>query len=86
MASKKIILTELAKLSIIDILDFYIKQNGNSIYSKKLSKDIKSIIRLIAKYNYTGRQTDKERVRVFIKDRNAIFYEINERQIIVLFI
>ena len=86
MASKKIILTELAKLSVIDILDFYIKQNGNSIYSQKLSKDIKSTIKLIAKYNYTGRQTDKEGIRVFIKDRNAIFYELNEQKLIVLFV
>lgn len=78
MAAKKIILTEEAKLSIIEILEFYILQNGNSNYSKKLSKKIKATIKLIAKYNYTGKRTDKEGIRVFIQGRNAIFYEINE--------
>jgi len=33
MAAKKIILTEEAKLSIIEILEFYILQNGNSNYT-----------------------------------------------------
>ena len=83
MASKKIILTEVAKESIIEILEFYFLQNGNSIFSKKLSKQIKSIIKLIAKYNYAGKQTEEEHIRVFIKDRNAIFYEMNSTFIIV---
>jgi plasmid stabilization system protein ParE len=48
MATKKIILTQAAKESIIEILEFYIEQNGNSNYSKKLSKKIKSTIKLIA--------------------------------------
>ncbi len=83
MATKKIVLTEEANLSIIEILEFYIVQNGNSNYSKRLSKKLKATIKLIAKYNYTGKRTDKEGIRVFIQGRNAIFYELNESTLTV---
>lgn len=83
MATKKIILTEVAKTSIVEILEFYIEQNGNANYSKKLSKKIKSTIKLIAKYNYTGKRTNLEGIRVFIQDRNAIFYETNDSTLTV---
>jgi hypothetical protein len=33
MAAKKIVLTEVAKTSIVEILEFYIEQNGNANYS-----------------------------------------------------
>ncbi|MFZ4797262.1 MAG: type II toxin-antitoxin system RelE/ParE family toxin [Bacteroidia bacterium] len=62
---------------------FIFYKNGNSNFSKKLSLQIKSTIKLIAKYNYAGKQTDEENIRVFIKDRNAIFYEMNSTNIIV---
>lgn len=64
MARKKIILTSEAKQSIIEILDFYIKQNGNTTYSSKLAKQIKLTIKLIAQYNFIGKQTNLENIRV----------------------
>jgi hypothetical protein len=78
MAAKKIVLIEVSKTSIVEILEFYIEQNGNANYSKKLSKKINSAIKLIAKYNYTGKRTNLDGISVFIQDRNAIFYEIND--------
>jgi hypothetical protein len=48
MARKKVILTSEANQSIFEILDFYIQQNGNAVYSNKLAKQIKSTIKLIA--------------------------------------
>jgi plasmid stabilization system protein ParE len=83
MARKKVVLTSEAKQSILEILDFYIQQNGNAVYSNKLAKQIKSTIKLIAQYNFMDKQTNLENIRVYIQERNAIFYEFNNNKLIV---
>jgi len=55
-----------AKLDLIDILEFYIDRNGNSVFSKKLHSQINKSIKLLSRNPFLGKQTDDPPVRALI--------------------
>jgi plasmid stabilization system protein ParE len=82
--AKRIIWTEQAKDERKAILEFWFQHNGNKTYSRKLSKLFRKTIRYIADYNYAGRVTDIENVRVAPCGNFLLFYIINDNSVIVL--
>ena len=66
MAGIKVEWSVEAKLDLIDILDFYIKRNGNAVYSKKLNSQKNRSITFLVKNPLLGKQTDDSPVRALI--------------------
>jgi toxin YoeB len=75
-----------ARLDLIDILEFYIKRNGNSIYSRKLNVLINKTIRLLVKNPFLGKQTDDPSIRAMITGDYQIIYELAEKSILIVMI
>jgi plasmid stabilization system protein ParE len=66
MAKYKVEWSIEARLDLIDILDFYIKRNNSTLYSKKLNSKINNSIKLIAKNPLIGLHSQIETIRAFI--------------------
>ena len=75
-----------AKSDLIDILDFYIRRNGNAIYSKKLNSRINISISLLAKKPFLGKQTEDPSVRALITGDYQILYEVFDKLILIIMV
>ncbi|MBI3501859.1 MAG: type II toxin-antitoxin system RelE/ParE family toxin [Bacteroidetes bacterium] len=74
--AKRIIWSVKAKHERRSILEYWFIHNGNKNYSRKLSKQFRETVRYIAKYNYLGRATDEDNVRVTVCGNYLLFYEL----------
>ena len=86
MASYKIEWTRTAELSLYEILDFYITQNNNTIYSTSLYEEIKTSIAILCDYPRVGKSINFQNYRELVLDRNSIFYRIKPETIEILLI
>lgn len=86
MVRFKVELSLEARLDFIDILEFYIKRNGNSAYSKKLYATINKIIRLLSKNPYLGKKTDDPSIRALVTGDYQIIYEIEDKMMLIVMI
>ena len=84
MFKRKIIWSTPAKIELLEILEFYIKRNGNANYSRKFYSKIKRLLDLHRTFAFIGKKTNLENVRAIIVDDFMIFYEIDDTKIIVL--
>jgi len=84
MAKKRIIWTKEAKLDFKATLQYYTERNGTSDYSLKLADEIFQIIEKLQNNFFLGRQTSDAHVRVLVKGTFSIFYEIKEKEILIL--
>jgi plasmid stabilization system protein ParE len=75
-----------ARLDLLDILEFYIQRNGNSIYSKKLNTRINNSIKLLAKNPFLGKQSDYPSIRALITGDYHIIYEVFDKLIMIIMI
>lgn len=74
------------RLDLIDILEFYIKQNDSATYSIKLNSEINKSVKLISRNPFIGIPTDYDSVRAFVKGDYQIIYEIVGKLILVIMI
>ena len=86
MAKFKIEWSVDARLDLLDILEFYFKQNGTATYSIKLNSEINKSIRLLSKNPTLGILTNYDSVRTFIKGDYQIIYEIFDQLILIVMI
>jgi plasmid stabilization system protein ParE len=78
--------TNLAKLDLFTILEYYNQRNKSKVYSKKLyTKITKSIIQ-ISKNPKIGIQTDYDSVRSYISGDYQIIYEVFNQLILIIMI
>lgn len=75
---KKIIWSHQAKKERREILEYWYLRNGNKVYSKKLARHFRETVKYIARYNYTGRETDIEGVRVTVCGNYLLFYRLTD--------
>lgn len=75
-----------ARLDLLDILEFYILRNGNSVYSKKLNTQINNSIKLLVKNPFLGKQTDDPSIRALITGDYHLIYEIFDKLIMIIMI
>jgi toxin YoeB len=75
-----------AKLDLIDILEFYINRNGNSIYSRKLHQSINKNIKYLKSNPFLGKQSDYPSIRVLITGDYEILYEVLDKLILIVMI
>ncbi|MBN2520847.1 MAG: type II toxin-antitoxin system RelE/ParE family toxin [Bacteroidales bacterium] len=84
MVKRIIIWSSRAKQDLFEILDFYYKQNGNKIYSKRLNSKIRKTVRLLSKQSNIGVQTDYLNIRNLIDGDYNIFYEVKLNSIEII--
>ena len=82
--AKKIVWSNLAQLELATILEFYIQQNGNEIYSTKLLEKIDNLLVTISQNEFIGRLSKNKITRVFPMDVFLIFYEITDDRIEII--
>jgi len=75
-----------ARLDLLDILEFYIKQNDTATYSIKLNSEINKSIKLLSKNPFIGIETDYDSVRALISGNYQIIYEIFDKLIIIIMV
>ena len=83
MAKRKIVWSHRAKIRLYEILDFYIKRNKSTTYSKKLNKILQKGTRVLLKYPEIGLKTTEESTRGLIIDTYVIYYQITDDKIII---
>ena len=86
MAGIKVKWSAEAKSDLFDILDFYIKRNGNAVYSKKLYSKINRSITYLVKNPFLGKQTEDASVRALITGDYQILYEVFDKLIFIIMI
>ena len=84
MAKFKVEWSVEARLDLLDILEFYLKRNGTSIFSRKLNKLINEGIRLISKNPLIGVQSDISDARALITGDYQINYIVTSKAIIIV--
>jgi len=75
-----------ARLDLLDILQFYIQRNGNSIYSRKLYSQINKSIKLLVKNPFLGKQSEDPSVRALITGDYQIIYEVFDKLILIIMV
>lgn len=83
MAKRKIVWTDKANIERKEILEYWINKNKSKTYSIKLNKLLIESLKLISEYPKIGRQTNEENTRVSIFRDYLLFYEVNEKEIVV---
>ena len=84
MAKLKITWTEKANLERKEILDYWIHRNKSKSFSLKLNHLFIDQLKLLSSNPKIGRKTKFENVRVKIIRDYLLFYEIFEKEILVL--
>ena len=84
MAEKEIVWSELAKLQLANVLEFYVHRNGNSNYSLKILSQVEDLLGTLSKAELIGRLTSNKVTRVISMKVYLIFYEINGNRIEIL--
>ncbi|NOY96587.1 MAG: type II toxin-antitoxin system RelE/ParE family toxin [Chlorobi bacterium] len=82
--AKQVVWTITARRQRQDILEYWSKRNGNKKYSQKISRIIRGRIKYIVKFNYIGKETDFQNIRVTAAGYFSIFYQIKSDQIVVV--
>jgi plasmid stabilization system protein ParE len=75
-----------ARLDLIDILEFYTKQNGTATYSIKLNSEINKTVKLLSKNPVLGIRTNDDSVRTFVNGNYQIIYEVFDQLILIIMI
>jgi len=86
MAKYKVEWSNKSRIDLMDILEFYIQQNGNKNYSRKLNTKINKSIMYISKNPFIGLQSDINSVRAFVTGDYEIIYELIDSTILVVMI
>lgn len=84
MVVRKIVWTHSSKIELYQILEYFIERNQSKTYSLKLYKKINTeIVKLITQPEI-GKITNMINVRALLIESYFIFYEINEKDIVIL--
>ncbi|WP_433835933.1 type II toxin-antitoxin system RelE/ParE family toxin [Flavobacterium anhuiense] len=81
MVKKEIVWSDLAKLELSNVLEFYVLRNGNSDYSLKILEEIEDLLETLTNNELIGRLTSNKITRVIPMKVYLIFYEINSDRI-----
>jgi len=83
MVKRKIIWSNKARIKFIKILEFYAEKNNSKAYSGKLYQRINKELNILIKQPDIGIKTEIEPVRGLIIDDYIIFYEYDNKTIII---
>ena len=84
MAKREVIWTNVSKIQLQEILEFFTKRNKSGQYSRKLYRKFKIELKTAAKNPESGIKTKLVRIRGLIIEDYIFFYEILEDRILIL--
>ncbi|WP_163410610.1 type II toxin-antitoxin system RelE/ParE family toxin [Flavobacterium ajazii] len=84
MAKKEIVWSNLAKLELSNVLEFYVLRNGNSDYSSKILEEVEDLLETLSNNELIGRLTSNKTTRVIPMKTYLLFYEINNDRIEII--
>ncbi len=84
MATKPIIWSSRANEEFKDILEFFVRRNGNNKYALQLLEQTEEYLEVLAENEHLGRLTSNRKTRVLVMDVYLIFYETNKNSIHIL--
>jgi plasmid stabilization system protein ParE len=83
MVKRKIVWTRTADIQFVGVLEYWVKRNKSSSYSKKLVRLVAKRTAEIADNPFMNKSTDFINTRVVSLGNFSIFYEVTEKQIII---
>ncbi|RED24797.1 plasmid stabilization system protein ParE [Flavobacterium cutihirudinis] len=81
MAKKEIVWSNLAKLQLENVLEYFFIRNEDSAYSLKLLDEVEDLLNTLSSSELIGRLTSNKITRVISMKVYLIFYEVKENQI-----
>jgi toxin YoeB len=81
--AKRVIWTNTAKNQRKDILEFWYNKTDEKKYSLKISKFVRKKIKHLSKFNYLGKPTNFENIRVISDGNFSIFYKLTATKLII---
>lgn len=84
MVARRIIWTATAKLQLQEIFEYFNFRNKSKTYSLKLNRIIQSEIKSLLLQSNIGNKTDAINVRGLLIENYYVFYQINQKDIIIL--
>ncbi|MBW1298515.1 type II toxin-antitoxin system RelE/ParE family toxin [Aquimarina litoralis] len=84
--ARRIVWTSKADIIFTEILEFYCNRNKSKTYSRKLNREVNTIVQLLPKYPFIGIKTEIDSIRVLIKGNYKVFYENKPSEIIILLV
>lgn len=84
MVARRIIWTATAKLQLQEIFEYFNFRNKSKTYSLKLNRIIQSEIKSLLLQSNIGKKTDAINVRGLLIENYYVFYQINQKDIIIL--
>lgn len=84
MVARRIIWTATAKLQLQEIFEYFNFRNKRKTYSLKLNRIIQSEIKSLLLQSNIGNKTDAINVRGLLIENYYVFYQINQKDIIIL--
>mgnify|MGYP005838806917 CR=1 FL=1 len=83
MAKRNVIWTKTADLQFVGILEYWVRRNKSTSYSKKLVKLVSERTKQIAEMPFISKSTDFKDTRVASLGNFSIYYKVNDEQIII---
>ncbi len=83
MAKRNIVWTRTADIQFIGILEYWVKKNKSTTYSKKLLELVSERTKEIARNPFVFKLTDFSNVRVASLGNFSIYYKIFDEEIII---
>lgn len=84
MARKQLTWSIRARQDVLDILRFYRKRNGNTVYCRKLRDEFRKATERIRDNVEIGQVIDKTNYRFVIVEEFQLIYRENENEIILV--
>lgn len=83
MVKRNVIWTRTAYLQFVGILEYWVKRNNSSTFSKKLVKLVFDRTEQISKKPFIYKPTDFKDIRVASLRNFSIFYKVTDEEIII---
>ena len=83
MAKRIVIWTKTADIQFVGILEYWVKKNKSTTYSKKLLKLVSKRTNEIAQNPFIYKETDFRNVRVASLGNFSIYYKVFDDEIII---
>ena len=84
MVARRIIWTTSAKLQLKEIFEYFNSRNKSTSYSLKLNRIIQIELKTVLLQSNIGKKTDTINVRGLLVENYFVFYEINQKDIVIL--
>lgn len=84
MAKREIVWSDLAKLELENVLEFYFTRNGNANYSLQILDELEDLTITLSQSNFIGRLCKNKFTRVIPMKDYLLFYEIGKNQIEII--